>query len=80
MSYTHKFRIWEEEGKIVAFVFHENPISDIYFSLRPGYEELAEEMVTYAVRDMPKLNDTHRLLLQKRVILRREAGMKWLSH
>lgn len=63
LSYTHKFRIWEEEGKIVAFVFHENPISDIYFSLRPGYEELAEEMVTYAVRDMPKLNDTHRLML-----------------
>lgn len=47
-SHTHKFRIWEEAGKIVAFVFYENPISNTYFSLRPDYEKLAEEMVAYA--------------------------------
>lgn len=54
VSLTHKFRIWEESGKIVALVFYENPVSDIYFSLRPGYEELAQEMITYAEDEMPK--------------------------
>lgn len=63
LSYTHRFRIWEDEGKIVALVFHENPVSDVYFSLRPGYEELAEEMVDYAFHDMPKPNGKHKLVL-----------------
>lgn len=62
-SLTHRFRIWEEEGRIVAFVFYENPMSDIYFSLRPGYEELAEEMVDYAGRYMPKKDGKQKLVL-----------------
>lgn len=37
-SYTHRNRIWEEDGRIVAFCFMENPVSDIYFSIRPGEE------------------------------------------
>lgn len=60
---THKFCIWKEDEKIVAFVFYENPISDTYFSLRPGYEELAEEMVAYARNDMPKQNGEQRLVI-----------------
>lgn len=63
LSYTHRFRIWEDGEKIVAFVFHENPVSDIYFSLRPGYEDLAEEMTAYAVNEMPKPEGKHRLML-----------------
>ena len=46
-DYLHLCRFWLEEDKVVGFVFYEN-ISDIYFVLRPGYEELAEEMVVYA--------------------------------
>lgn len=45
ISCTHKFQIWKDGSKIVGLVFYENPISDTYFSLRPGYEELADEMV-----------------------------------
>lgn len=41
ITYSYKNRIWENNGKIVAFCFYENPMTDIYFSLKPGYEELA---------------------------------------
>lgn len=62
-SYTHRWRIWREGEKIAAFVFHENPVSDTYISLRPGYEELAEELVSYAASDMPKRNGKNKLVL-----------------
>lgn len=54
-SYTHRCRIWEDSGKIVGFCFYENPVTDVYFSLRPGYEELADEMVAYGAEHMPHL-------------------------
>lgn len=62
-SCTHRFAIWEDAGKIVALVFYENPISDTYFSLRPGYEFLAEEMVAYAETEMPKVDGKNRLVI-----------------
>lgn len=55
-SYTHRNQIWEDDGKIVAFCFMENPVNCIYFSLRPGYEELAEEMIVYAEEYMPRID------------------------
>ncbi|MBD5169078.1 MAG: GNAT family N-acetyltransferase [Oscillibacter sp.] len=61
--HTHRWRIWRDGGKIAALVFHENPVSDAYISLRPGYEELAEELVAYASSDMPKQNGKNRLVL-----------------
>ena len=61
--HTHRWRLWREDGKIAAFVFHENPISDTYISLRPGCEQLAEELVSYAAGGMPKLNGKNRLVL-----------------
>ena len=48
ITYSYKNRIWEDNGKIVAFCFYENPMTDIFFSLKPGYEELASEMIAYA--------------------------------
>ncbi len=48
ITYSYKNRIWEDNSKIVAFCFYENPITDIYFNLKPGYEELASEMIAYA--------------------------------
>ena len=46
-DYLHLCRFWLDNDKIVAFVFYEN-LGDIYFVLRPGYEDLAEEMILYA--------------------------------
>ena len=48
ITYSYKNCIWEDDGKIVAFCFYESPMTDIYFSLKPGYEELASEMIAYA--------------------------------
>lgn len=53
ISYCHKNRIWKDGDKIVGFCFSESPVTDTYFSLRPGYEELAGEMVAYADASMP---------------------------
>ena len=51
-SFTHRNMIWEEDGKIVGFCFYESTIGRNYFSLRPGYEELAPEMVEYSINNM----------------------------
>ncbi|MBQ9767176.1 MAG: GNAT family N-acetyltransferase [Lachnospiraceae bacterium] len=48
---------------IVGFVFYENPVSDVYFSLRPGYEELVPEMIAYAGEHMPRPDGKHQLIL-----------------
>ena len=61
--YTHRWRIWKDGGKIAALVFYENPVSDTYISLRPGYEALADELAAYAASDMPKKNGKNRLVL-----------------
>ena len=53
ITYSYKNRIWEDNGEIVAFCFNESPVTDIYFSLKPGYEELASEMIAYADVHMP---------------------------
>lgn len=53
ITYSYKNRIWEDDGRIVGFCFSESPVTDIYFSLRPGYEELAPEMIAYADTHMP---------------------------
>ncbi|MDE7430030.1 MAG: GNAT family N-acetyltransferase [Lachnospiraceae bacterium] len=53
ITYSYKNRIWEDNGEIVAFCFNESPVTDIYFSLKPGYEELASEMIAYADAHMP---------------------------
>lgn len=62
-SHTHRWQIWKDDEKIAAFVFHENPISDTYISLRPGYEDLADELVAYASGNMPKENGKNKLVL-----------------
>lgn len=62
-SLCHRWRIWEEDGKMVGFCFTENPPEDVYFCLRQGYEALAEEMVQYADAHMGKSNEKRRLVI-----------------
>ena len=63
LAYTHRYRIWSDKGRIVAFCFSENPVTDAYFSLRPGYEFLAEEMIEYASKHLPNMNNEQRFVL-----------------
>jgi GNAT superfamily N-acetyltransferase len=62
-SYLHRCRMWKDRETIVGFCFHENPVTDVYFTLRPGYETLAPEMVAYAAEHMPRLEGRHQLVL-----------------
>ena len=62
-SYTHRSRLWLEGERIVAFCFTEHPPTDIYFSLRPGYEALADEMIAHAMKEMPKMDGKQQFLL-----------------
>jgi len=62
-GYVHRNRLWFDGETIVALVFYENPVTDVYFSLRPGYEFLADEMVAYAASSMPKKDGKHRLII-----------------
>jgi len=62
-EYTHRNRIWFDDDTIVAFCFTESPVTSIYFSLRPGYEALADEMVRYAKEHMPREKGAHEFVL-----------------
>nr|MBR4279585.1 GNAT family N-acetyltransferase [Clostridia bacterium] len=62
-SLVHRNRLWFDGERIVALVFYENPVSDIYFSLRPGYEFLADEMIEYAESDMPRTEGKQHLVI-----------------
>lgn len=62
-SYLHLNRLWLDGDKVVGFVFTEEPVTNIFFNLRPGYEELAEEMVEYAERNMPNFRNEQELVL-----------------
>lgn len=75
-SKVHRFKIWEDNGVMVGLVFYENPINDVYFSLRPGYEELAEEMVAYAEAFMPRVDGKLRLVIFGAQTALKEAAMK----
>lgn len=44
----HRFRLWEDGGEPVGLMFYENPVDCLYFSLLPGYDALAEDMLDAA--------------------------------
>ena len=56
-------RFWLDGDNPVAFVFYEQPVTSIYFVLRPGYEYLAREMIEYAEQNYPKFEDPMELVL-----------------
>ena len=62
-SYCYLDRLWLDGDRVVAFVFYEAPVTDIFFSVRKGYEFLADELVEYAVSAMPDFGGKQRLVL-----------------
>lgn len=56
-------RFWLDGDKVVGFVFTEDTVTSIFFSLRPGYEELADEMIAYAVEAFPNFNNEKEFVL-----------------
>ncbi|MBO4579710.1 MAG: GNAT family N-acetyltransferase, partial [Clostridiales bacterium] len=62
-SYSFLDRLWFDGDKVVAFVFYEAPVTDIYFNLRPGYEFLADELIDYAITTMPNFDGNQQFIL-----------------
>lgn len=62
-AYLHLDRFWMDGDRVVGFVFTESSPTNIHFSLRPGYEELADEMMEYADRSFPDFGDGRELTL-----------------
>jgi len=62
-SYQFLNRFWFDGEKTVGFVFNEAPVTDVYFKIRPGYEFLAEEMVDYAMENMPDFDGKQQFML-----------------
>ena len=62
-SYSFLDRLWFDGNKVVAFVYYENPVTDIYFNVRKGYEFLADELVDYAISNMPHFNNEQQFVL-----------------
>lgn len=56
-DYTHLYRFWLDSGKVAGFVFAEDPVTNIFFNLRPSYEELADEIIEYAENSFPDFGD-----------------------
>ena len=63
ISYAFLDRFWFDGDKVVAFVFYESPVTDIYFSVRKGYEYLADELISYAINSMPGFDGKQQLVL-----------------
>ncbi len=62
-SYSFLDRLWFDGDKVVAFVYYEAPVTDIYFNVRKGYEFLADELVDYAISNMPHFNNEQQFVL-----------------
>ena len=63
MDFLRLNRFWLEDGSPVALVFYEQPVTSLYFVLRPGYEYLAGEMIEYAETAYPKFDEPTELVL-----------------
>ncbi len=62
-SYSFLDRLWFDGNKVVAFVYYEAPVTNIYFNVRKGYEFLAEELVDYAIMNMPHFGGEQQFVL-----------------
>ncbi len=73
---THRFSIWEDNKQIVVFACYEMNLGECFLSLKPGYEDLLEEMLYYSERELSLKEDSNTLL---RVwVTEREKGKREL--
>ena len=75
-SYSHLDRLWFDGDKVVAFVYYEAPVTDIYFAVRKGYEHLADELIDYAVTTMPSFDGNQQFVLFNGQEFLKEAAKK----
>lgn len=62
--YTYLDRIWLDGDKVVGFIFTESTPTDIFFNVRPGYEEdIVCDMMDYAQTYMPNWGNNQQFML-----------------
>ena len=76
VSYTYLDRIWFDGNKAVAFAYYESPVTDVYFNVRKGYEFLADELIDYAVGNMPNFDNRQQFVLMDGQDFLKEAAAK----
>ena len=62
-TYLRLDRFWLDGDRPVGFVFYEDDPNQLHFVLRPGYERLAGEMLTYGERAFPVFDEPRKLAL-----------------
>ena len=62
-EYLHLNRFWMDQDRVAAFVFTESSVTSVFFNLRPGYEELADEMIAYAESHFPEIGGKRELVI-----------------
>ena len=72
-SYTYLDRLWFDGDKTVAFVYYESPVTSIFFNVRKGYEFLADELIDYAVTNMPDFGRQQLVLFSGQEFLKEAA-------
>lgn len=75
-DYLHLCRFWLDEDEVVGFVFYENPVTNLHFVLHPGYEELADEMIAYAIEVFPDINNEKEFVFSEAQTALMEAAEK----
>lgn len=62
---SHRNMIWEDGSIIAGFCFYESQLGKAFFSLRPGYEEIASEMVEHAAKFLTDKEGNLKLIIFK---------------
>ncbi|TYB31137.1 MAG: GNAT family N-acetyltransferase [Candidatus Mcinerneyibacterium aminivorans] len=57
-----KIGIWEDNGEIVAVVHPEHKMGTVYFQIAPGYENLSEKMIKYAIENLYRTGNNKKIL------------------
>ena len=73
-TYLRSNRFWLDGDLPVGFVFYEDDPNRIHFTLRPGYEALAGDMIDYAETAFPAFDQPRELALNRGQIALIEAA------
>ncbi len=72
-SYSYLDRLWFDGDRVVAFVYYESPVTNVFFNVRKGYEFLADELVEYAAVSMPDFGRQQLVLFNGQDFLKEAA-------
>lgn len=59
---THRIGLWEQDKKLVGVAFYVMTIGEAMFSVRPGFDFLLQEMLSYAESELSAVKDGRRSL------------------